>query len=217
MTRRPHLLSALVVLGFWALAAGSGEIGSVKDPYEEDTTFHPEDPPPERGVPDPPAGAAQADSLARRWQVRRDTSLMEDTPGVELTVDASGNGLTLDPRSLTVECRDNRTAIFVDTDARLRPRGQPRRDELPVRVRFDDAPAEAQRWTVSRDDEVLFAPGAVALARRLAAVRVFRIEYTTAIGSLIVLRFDVRGLGRHLGEVADACGWEYTPPAEASR
>jgi hypothetical protein len=77
-----------------------------------------------------------------------------------------------------------------------------------VRVRFDDAGAERQRWSQSTDNEALFAPNAVQMARNIAKAKTVRFEFTPFNASPVIATFDVSGFDQHIGRVSAACGWK---------
>ena len=60
-----------------------------------------------------------------------------------------------------------------------------------MRVRFDDAGAERQRWSQSTDNEALFAPNAVQMARNIAKAKTLRFEFTPFNASPVIATFDV--------------------------
>lgn len=155
-----------------------------------------------------PAAAAAA-APSDHWTVERGTSKMDDSKSVTLSVDASGpisGWLATKVPSLYVRCREHKTNVFVVTGMAAEPElGE--YDEYTVRLRLDDGSPFAQMWSESTDKEALFAPEAIALARRLARSKRLRFSFTPFNASHAIAEFDVTGLSTHLPELARTCGW----------
>ena len=77
-----------------------------------------------------------------------------------------------------------------------------------VRLRFDEGKPERHTWSQSTDREALFASNSVALARRIASAKTFRVQFTPFNGNPQVAEFTVTGLDQKLGFVAKPCGWK---------
>ncbi|MBI2820992.1 MAG: hypothetical protein HYX74_02090 [Acidobacteria bacterium] len=77
-----------------------------------------------------------------------------------------------------------------------------------MRVRFADAPPHRQRWTESSDNEALFAPNAIRMARDIAKAKTLRIEFIPFNASPAVVTFHVSGFEEHIGKMAAACNWK---------
>lgn len=165
----------------------------------------------------PPATAASAAAASAmeeakkkemgEWLETRTRSEMDGTLDIHLFVSATPGS----HGTMTIRCARNRTSVDVyagDTVFRQVP-------NVPVRVRFDQKPAERQVWRGSTDMMTLYAPRPVAFARRLASAREFRLEYPNPEGPGWVVLYEVHGLSKRLGSIADACNWKYTPPAGA--
>jgi Type VI secretion system VasI, EvfG, VC_A0118 len=89
-----------------------------------------------------------------------------------------------------------------------------------VTLRLDDRQARYESWGESTDHKALFADelaysgdvvypaGApVNLAKQLARAKTLIFQFTPFDGSPQTMRFDLRGLDRHIDKVAEACGW----------
>jgi len=155
---------------------------------------------PATGVP-PPGG---------KWTEARQASQMDDTQGVTFHLEAENSvegWLKRGKPSLIVRCREKRTDVYMVT-------GMPASvesgdlDGHTVRVRFDDMPAQQQRWSESTDKEALFATSAVQMARNLAKANLLRVEFTPFNASPAIATFDVGGFDQHIGQLAAACGWK---------
>ncbi len=112
---------------------------------------------------------------------------------------------------LYIRCQEGKTELFVRTE--LPPNVEYGMiDQATVRVRVDEESPSRQVWGESLDGKALFAPKPIALARRLAAASSFRFEFTPFQSNPQTVTFQVAGLENHLGAVAGACGWSFTPP-----
>ena len=137
------------------------------------------------------------------------SSSMDDTPTVSYHLEAENtiSAWLKEPRpTLIVRCRERETDVFVVTQTAANPEiGL--HNEARVRIRLDDAAPRRQRWSESTNNEALFAPGAISLAKQLAKASTLRFEFTPFNSSSQVVTFDVRGFDRVIGEIAKPCGW----------
>ena len=80
-------------------------------------------------------------------------------------------------------------------------------DRHTVQIRFDENDAVTELWADSTDDEALFAPNAIALARRISRADRMLVRFTPFNANRALIEFDVRGFEEHISLVADTCGW----------
>jgi hypothetical protein len=106
---------------------------------------------------------------------------------------------------LAVRCLRRQTEVFIVTDSATSIEVTP--DRHTVRVGFDGQPETAEQWLVSEGQGELFAPDAVALARRLAGAHTMHFGFTPFNASPVVLEFDVRGFAGPFESVAKTCGF----------
>ncbi len=84
-------------------------------------------------------------------------------------------------------------------------------------IRFDRGEAFSEGWvdnTPEEDvfsDEVLAAPNAIPLIRRIAGAERMFVRFVPYNSAPVLLEFDVRGFGEHVGLVADTCNWSVEP------
>ncbi len=173
----------LCVLGLMLFAAPACEV--------------PDDSPPHRA------------STAPRWTVKGETSPMDGSRSITLSLDSDSalNTVTLGP-TLVVRCDAHKTYVYVKTDV---PASQEFSDELfqhTVRLKFDAGKPITQTWAESQDMSALFAPNPTALARRLAQTKSFNFEFTSFRQGRLVLHFNVDGFEKELPLVQSACGWK---------
>jgi hypothetical protein len=144
-----------------------------------------------------------------KWSESEGTSEMDDSGTVVLSLDAEHEirgWLTRQRPRLIVRCKENRTDVFMVTGmpASVESGGL---DEHTVRVRFDDAPTQPLGWLESTDHQALFAPDAIAFARRLAAAKTLQLQFVPFHADPAVVTFDVSGFDQHIDKVAGACHW----------
>jgi hypothetical protein len=107
---------------------------------------------------------------------------------------------------LVVRCDAGRMQTFVYTASAIQMEAQDQNHS--VRVSFDDEPEVTGRWPDSSDHDALFAPDAVAFARRLTTARTLRFGYTPHNAQRAVAEFHVTGLSDLIEPAAKQCGWK---------
>jgi len=103
---------------------------------------------------------------------------------------------------LVVRCQDRELDVFVATGSIL---DSDDKVMTPVRIQWgNEAPAES-RWSRSTDSMSAFAPDPRALLRQLASNPDLRLEIRPSGKSAQLIRFNARGLERHMAQVDAAC------------
>src|SRR5213594_1897049 len=103
---------------------------------------------------------------------------------------------------LLVRCQDRELAVFVSTGSVL---DSDDNVMTPVRLQWgSEAPAES-RWSRSTDSTSAFAPDPRALLRQLASNPDLRLEIRPSGKPAQLIRFNARGLERHMAQVNAAC------------
>src|SRR2546426_746819 len=103
---------------------------------------------------------------------------------------------------LVVRCQDRELDVFVATGSVL---DSDDKVMTPVRIQWgSEAPAEG-RWSRSTDSTSAFAPDPRALLRQLASNPDLRLEIRPSGKSAQLIRFNARGLERHMSEIDAAC------------
>ena len=103
---------------------------------------------------------------------------------------------------LLVRCQDRELDVFVSTGSVLESDDNVM---TPVRLQWgSEAPAES-RWSRSTDSTSAFAPDPLALLRQLVSKPDLRIEIRPSGKSAQLIRFNARGLERHMAQVDAAC------------
>ena len=134
---------------------------------------------------------------------------MDDSKTVVLTLDATNHiegWLESKIPELTVRCREHKTDLYIDVGMAANPElGE--YNTATVRLRLDEQPAITQHWSQSTNNEALFAPEPIAVARRVARAKTMRFVFTPFNSSAATAEFNVSGLSAHLPELAADCGW----------
>src|SRR6059036_879511 len=103
---------------------------------------------------------------------------------------------------LLVRCQDRELDVFVSTGSVLDSDDQVM---TPVRIQWgSEAPVES-RWSRSTDSMSAFAPDPRALLRQLASNPDLRLEIRPSGKSAQLIRFNARGLERHMSQIDAAC------------
>src|SRR6266705_2339707 len=105
---------------------------------------------------------------------------------------------------LLVRCQDRELDVFVATGSVLESDDNVM---TPVRMQWgSEAPSPAEsRWSRSTDSTSAFAPDPRALLRQLASNPDLRLEIRPSGKSAQLIRFNARGLERHMAQVDAAC------------
>ncbi|HXH06138.1 MAG TPA: hypothetical protein VNI83_06060 [Vicinamibacterales bacterium] len=166
--------------------------------------------PPEIIPASPAPPAVEAEDRPREigaWQRHVSISPMDDAPVVVYRLEALApirGWLTAARPSLVVRCKAQRTDVFLTIGL---PLAVELDDERTLQIRIDGEPAREERWGLSTDEEALFAPRPIALARRLARAERLRLRVTPFMAAPAVIEFDVRGFAGAAEELARFCGW----------
>jgi len=103
---------------------------------------------------------------------------------------------------LLVRCQDRELAVFVSTGSVL---DSDDNVMTPVRLQWgSEAPAES-RWSRSTDSTSAFAPDPRTLLRQLVSHPDLRLEIRPSGKPAQLIRFNARGLERHMAQVNAAC------------
>lgn len=159
----------------------------------------------------PPASEPEPKPSKGKWDGGpQAASAMDDTPTVLYSLDAENEisgWLTRKRPSLVVACRERKTSAYVDVGMSAQPElGEYERHT--VRLRFDEEQATSQLWQQSTDNEALFAPFGMALAKRLAKSKRLRLQFTPFNSNAAVIEFETAGFDQVIGEIAKTCGWK---------
>lgn len=157
-----------------------------------------------------PASPVVQQAPAPTWAGRREASWASDgskTISFELQATSDVNVWMSRVRpTLVVRCLYKATEVFVAIHSAASIEGQS--GNHTVRVRIDDDEEQVQEWSDSVSGQELFAPNAVALARRLASAGRMRFSFTPYNASPVSAEFSVQGFDRLAALVGSTCGWK---------
>lgn len=149
-------------------------------------------------------------NAASKWEISTDSSPIDDTKTVILSLRANNalNGwLATHTPVLTIRCHERKTDVILEM-------GMPAYVEYgyynqhTVEMRLDRGKAFKQKWSESTDNDSLFAPSPIPLAKKIANSKTMMIRVTPHNSSPQTIDFDTFGLEYKLGEVSKACGWK---------
>lgn len=144
----------------------------------------------------------------RGWQVRTETSAIDDSRNVYLSVAADQvfvkpSGQSILP-TLVVRCTEDTTALMVAWGVYL---GM---DETQVIYRIDSQPAQTETWQLSTtmDTAGLWnGSAAIPLVRRLFDAEHLLLRVTPVGDNSVTSTFDVTGLEQAIEPLRAACHW----------
>jgi TonB family protein len=139
------------------------------------------------------------------WEVTTSRSEKTGQPSVALELAAlnTASGPVFEVRPvLLVRCQENELEVFVATGSVLDSDDSVM---TPVRIHWGTQAAEETRWSRSMDYTSAFAPDPQKFLRRLVSTPDLRLEVRTSNRSPQLIRFNARGLERHMPKVEAAC------------
>jgi TonB family protein len=150
---------------------------------------------------------AQAQRVARQpstdpWEVTEQTD--QPTLTLELVALNTVRASAFEVRPvLLVRCREHELDVFVSAGSVL---DSDDTGVTPVGVQLGTRAPEVTRWNRSTDSTSAFAPDPRAFLRELLSSPELQLEIHPSRGSPLVIRFNARGLERHMPQVEAACG-----------
>lgn len=138
------------------------------------------------------------------WEVDTTRSEMTDEPSVTLSLKAISpepeSLLEIRPR-LIVRCKEKELELYVSTGSVL----DADNDMTPVRVRWGTAEPQEAFWGRSTNYTAAFAPEPRTFLKQLLTNPDLRFEVHPYDAAPKVIRFDARGLDRHITQLDAAC------------
>ena len=157
----------------------------------------------------PTSAPGMAPAAGPKWSAANQEWLLNARKGVAFEVPSLGKVAiwqNISQPMLVVRCNAGQMQTFVYTSSALQMEAQD--ENHSVSIKFDDEPEVTERWADSSDHDALFAPDAVAFARRIATARTLRFGYTPHNAPKAVAEFPVGGLADLLQRAAKQCGWK---------
>lgn len=157
------------------------------------------------------AGVPSTQQSDDRWTENSSVNEMDNTKQVTLILKADNDvqgfiGSTTP--SLIIRCMKNSTDAYISLGTQVEVE-YGATDSAKVRVKYDDGSPIGERWQKATSGDALFSPAATTFAKKLATSQAFMFEFTPFQKSEETVTFNVRGLDKHLGKVASACGWQF--------
>jgi type VI secretion system protein VasI len=155
--------------------------------------------------------AERSASPTRKWTIERSRSSFDDSPTVELQLEAetriSGWPGRVETPALVLRCREHKTEAYVRTG--MTPNVEyDRFNEATVRIRLDHDPATKLIASESTDHEALFLPEPIPLIRSLLKHERLTFGFTPFSSPPAETEFDLRGLTAAIVPLQEACGWK---------
>jgi len=163
---------------------------------------------PEAPLSDAPAKRPR---VPESWQVRADTSAMDDSKMVmmALKADSAMSGWIDHPvlPTLIIRCKEGKTDFYIvnGTSANVE---YGLSDQATIRLRLDSDDPVKLVWGESTDNEALFAPNPIPLARGIVNGTKLTYEFTPFRENPAQFSFTITGIRAPLQQVADACRWK---------
>jgi hypothetical protein len=112
--------------------------------------------------------------------------------------------------SLVIRCRKGKTDLYVHTETPVKTSYDSDYDDLGshIRYRIDGGKPTGEYWSEATDNEAVFSPNPISLARRLAKAKIVLFEFTPFDAASTTVSFDVNGLQAVLPRLAEACHWK---------
>jgi len=131
------------------------------------------------------------------------------------TLTGSGSGSVFKVRPvLVVRCQEHELEVFVSTGSIL---GADDNVMTPVRIQWGTRAPEDTRWNRSTDSTSAFAPDPMGFLPQLLSNPDLRLEIRPSAGSPQLIRFNARGLERHMLQIDGACPSKGSIPDQVYR
>lgn len=141
-----------------------------------------------------------------KWEVKESKSAIDDSPTVQaylLPTEVRGTGIGQSEMILLLRCQENTTGAVFSTDLFMTS------DQAKVTLRFGDAPAETERWSVASNYKAVgrwSGAQAIPFIKRLTENEklVVRIEDRNRTDA----QFDLGNVREVAEKIATACNWK---------
>lgn len=145
------------------------------------------------------------------WHISRSKSEMDDSKTIFVYLEAANEIEDLLKKThrptLVIRCLENKTEVIVHTEVTANPE-LGLYNEYSVRIRFDSGKPIKQRWSGSTNNEALFAPQPIKLAKQINNSEKMLFEFVPFQMGPQIVEFNVKGLESYLNEIAEACNWK---------
>lgn len=157
-------------------------------------------------------GASSSPPTPPSWQMRQETSKIDDSTNVYLSIDANepiNDWLkqTVTP-SLVLRCLEGKTHAYLDLKMQPTTDYDDGEHYAPVTVRFDKDQARRQRMSVATDYKAIFFPEPIPTIKTMLQRKILVVQFTQFQGGITTLSFDLAGLYEQIGPLQKACRWK---------
>ena len=148
-------------------------------------------------------------STVSKWRVKRETSRIDDSTNVIVSLDAdfsiSGWPRKTYTPSLILRCKEKRTEAYIVTG--MSPQVEYGTDGATVTLRFDKEKATKYHTSKSTDGEALFFGQSVGLIKNMLGHTTLLFEFVPFNSSPAMTTFDLRGLADAVKPLKETCKW----------
>ena len=148
-------------------------------------------------------------STTSKWEVRKETSRIDDSTNVTISLDADSSisgwpGKTHTP-SLVLRCKERKTDAYIITG--MPPQVEYGTNGASVTIRFDKEKATKYQTSKSTDGEALFFGQSVGLIKNMLQHTTLLFEFVPFNSSPAMTTFDLRGLAEAVKPLKETCKW----------
>lgn len=149
--------------------------------------------------------ASQTATGSGQWSVRSETSPIDDSVNVVLSVrseDSVRSGYDTVRPSLFIRCSENKTNVFLNWNLYLGL------DSTRMLVRFDSEEASTDTWTISTSNKAVFVRGSdIDFAKKMMGHEKLLTQITPYGESPVMATFPIAGLSEAIKPLREACSW----------
>lgn len=155
------------------------------------------------------ASTKSSTSTVSKWQVNKETSPIDDSTNVTISLDANSS-ITGWPKkmftpTLIVRCKEGKTAAYIITG--MSPQVEYRTDEATVTLRFDKEEATKYQTSKSTDGEALFFEESIKLIKKMIPHKTMLFGFVPFNSSPVLTTFELGGLSEAVKPVKEICKW----------
>ena len=139
-----------------------------------------------------------------KWKVDIDSSKIDDSQTVILTLDSSkkisGTFKKTTP-TMVLRCENNKTNVYITTDVFLGS------ETIQVKSRLDNKNTQKQNWRISKNHKAMLAKMPISFIKKLMKHEKLSIEFEPYRKSKERMEFDIQGLTESIKPLREACYW----------
>ena len=156
------------------------------------------------------ASPTTATSKVSKWSVRKDTSKIDDSTNVTISLEADSSvsgwpRKTFTP-SIVLRCKEKKTEAYIVTGMAAQVEAG-NYNGATITLRFDKEPAKKYQTSESTDKEALFFGQATSLIKAIMQHSTMLFEFVPFNSSPVMTTFDIQGLADAVKPLREACKW----------